>query len=94
MILAIKRNTITVGQPTWEIFDKIKHISISDSIEEPEPILRSDVINYTNETCLETPPNYIIINCELEDGNKIVIAFDIEAYVCNDEGKTIRVLRP
>jgi hypothetical protein len=92
MIIKIKADN------KYHIFDNVskvdyyikpRHSSGSGSITEK---IREDE-SITVQTSTEEPVKYNWISFVDKEGNKQSIIFDTVAYICNDNGKTIEIIR-
>ena len=72
-----------------DYYIKSKHSNSDGSITEQ---IKADE-SVTIKTSTENPIKYNWISFVDKDGNKESIAFDTVAYICNDNGKTIEIIR-
>jgi hypothetical protein len=93
MIIKIK------ADDKYHIFDNVskvdyyikpKHSNSDGNIIEQ---IRDGDESITVQTSTDNPIKYNWISFEDKDGNKQSIIFDTVAYICNDNGKTIEIIR-
>ena len=93
----------STGEPMpgeWWFFDKIRRVKIKQSHKytkaAQEDWLREH--EYIDAVLVETTayaapddlmPTFRELGCRLEDNSEYSLIFDVVAYLCNDEGKTI-----
>ncbi len=100
-ILEAKKSS--TGEPMpgeWWVFDNIRRVKIKQSYkctkavqeewlkehEYIDAVLTESVANAAPDDLM---PAFRELGCRLEDNSEYSLIFDVVAYLCNDEGKTI-----
>jgi len=103
MILKIKRNLdyeewwlldnirkISKSKTLKATREELTGDGIMRGIVEDHDIRIMDVLDNTNESTSDHKFNYVILICRGKTtDNEFSVIFDTEAFICNDEGKTI-----